>query len=154
MSEFKVSTDMFGKYAMIPTDFSAQEHIYKIVKVFESNTWCEVPIKYNSEPVLHNEMQTVLNVIHCGLDETKVVRVALKDCRIVEPKIRTQFDRIKAMPVEELAEAMLKIKDINELIPFCGKSTRCDDILDAGELVPEEMCRQCMVEWLQSEVEE
>ena len=33
MSEFKVSTDMFGKYAMIPTDFSAKEHIYKIVKV-------------------------------------------------------------------------------------------------------------------------
>lgn len=65
----------------------------------------------------------------------------------------TNFDRIKAMPVEELAKAMLKINDIHESIPFCGKSTRCDEIMDAGELVPKEMCEQCLIDWLQSEVE-
>lgn len=64
------------------------------------------------------------------------------------------IDRIKAMPVEELAEAMLKINDIDTAVPFCENSTRCEEFLDAGELITKEMCKQCLMAWLQSEVEE
>lgn len=162
MSEFKVNTEMFGKYVQIPTGYSNEMHIYKVVSKFYSNTYCDVPIVYGTEPTYHEPiekiknnpygLETVLNVIHCGIDETKVVRVALKDCKIMEPKPCTQFDRIKAMSIEEMADAMLEVSDIDETVPFCGNCTRCYEIMDAGELIPKEMCKQCLLAWLQSEV--
>lgn len=51
-------------------------------------------------------MEHVLNVIHCGIDESEVIRVALKDCEIVKKK-QTNADRIRNMTDEELAEFML-----------------------------------------------
>lgn len=83
MSEFVVNKDMFGRYARIKTDYNHAMHIYKIVSAFESNSYCNVPILHNSEPVLHDEILPVLNVIHCGIEETKIVRVAVKDCDII-----------------------------------------------------------------------
>lgn len=117
MSEFKVNTEMFGKYAIIPTGYSKEPHIYKVVSSFYSNSYCDVPIVYNSEPVPHDSIETTensyglehcLNVIHCGIDETKVVRVALKDCRIVQPK--TNADRIRNMSDEELLDFLCSIE--------------------------------------------
>lgn len=104
MGEFKVNAEMFGKYVIIPTGYSKEPHIYKVINSLYSNSYCDVPIVYGSEPVPHESVETVknpygleecLNVIHCGIDETKVVRVALKDCKIVQPK--TNADRIRAM---------------------------------------------------------
>ena len=37
---------------------------------------------------------------------------------------------------------------------FCKNKGVCDDILDDGNDIPDAMCKQCLVEWLQSEVEE
>ena len=153
MSGFVLNTEMFGRYAIIPTDFSGREHIYKVVSAFESNTWCEVPIKVNSQPVLHNEMQPVLNVIHCGIDETKVVRVALKDCKIKENKSRAGMFR--SMSDEEMADAIFSLGcEVTQKISFCRNLESCSEILDNGDSIPEEMCKQCLIEWLQSEVEE
>lgn len=110
MSEFVVNTDMFGKYVKISTGYSGESHIYKVVSCFWSNTYCDVPIVASSEPVTHVKpgrlfegLEYVLNVIHCGIDESKVIRVALKDCEIVK-KNRTNADRIRSMTDEELAE--------------------------------------------------
>lgn len=80
MSDFRPNTEYFGGYAHIKTNFSSIPHKYKIVNAVESNTYCDVPIRYDSEPRIHEEMVMVLNVIHCGIDETKVIRVAAKDC--------------------------------------------------------------------------
>ena len=66
---------------------------------------------------------------------------------------QTNADRIRTMTDEELADAMLAINEIGEAVPFCGNSTRCNEILEAGELIPEGMCKQCLIAWLQSEVE-
>lgn len=78
----------FGGYAIIQTDYSKSPHKYKIINVIRSNSYCDIPILTTSEPNWHNEVETVLNVIHCGIDETKVVRVALKDCeRFILPQI-------------------------------------------------------------------
>lgn len=92
MAEFKVNADMFGMYARIPTGYSKEMHVYKVVSKFKSNSYCDVPIVYNSKPVIHDkefsqlsDLEDVLNVIHCGIDETEVIRVALKDCEIVKP---------------------------------------------------------------------
>lgn len=92
MAEFMVNTDMFGMYVRIPTGYSREMHIYKVVSKFKTNSYCDVPIVYGSKPVPHekeyhdlSDLEDVLNVIHCGIDETEVVRVALKDCEIVTP---------------------------------------------------------------------
>lgn len=92
MAEFMVNTDMFGMYVRIPTGYSREMHIYKVVSKFKTNSYCDVPIVYGSKPVPHekeyhdlSDLEDVLNVIHCGIDETEVIRVALKDCEIVTP---------------------------------------------------------------------
>lgn len=82
MSEFIVNGELFGRYCKIKTGYSQSMHTYKIVALIESNTYCDVPIYVNSEEVTHNQIGPVLLVIHCGLDETKVKRVALSDCEI------------------------------------------------------------------------
>lgn len=123
MSAFKVNKDMFGKYAIIPTNLNGDRHIYKIITLFESNVWCEVPIKYNSEPVRHKEIKPVVNVIHCGIDETKVIRIALEDCEIVQPKTYFEFC---CEDIENMAQAI--------------------DIMKVG------WTKEQIVEWLKQEV--
>lgn len=82
MSEFVVNEDMFGRYCRIKTDFLENMHTYKIVALIESNSYCDVPLYWNSKPTSHNNVVPVLLVIHCGIDETNVQRVALSDCEI------------------------------------------------------------------------
>lgn len=90
MSQFTVNKDMFGQYCHIPTDTSGNMHIYKIVSQIESNVYCEVPLVVNSKETIHRNIVPVLLVIHSGIDETKVQKVALSDCKIIsdnEPEI-------------------------------------------------------------------
>lgn len=60
--------------------------MYKVVGALRSNAWIDAPIRWDSEPTLHDHMETVLNVICCGVDETEVIRVRESDCRKVEVK--------------------------------------------------------------------
>lgn len=80
MSKFWLNKECYGGYAYIRTDHSEDTHIYKIVNAIQSNCYCDVPVLCNSEPYVHTSVVPVLNVIHCGVDETKVVRVAVDDC--------------------------------------------------------------------------
>lgn len=82
MSEFIVNDDMFGRYCEIETNFSRSLHIYKIVSLIESNSYCDIPLTYQSEPICHKDIVPVLLVIHCGIDETRVRRVALSNCKV------------------------------------------------------------------------
>lgn len=83
MPEFLVNKDMFGRYCRIPTGMGGHMHTYKIVSRIDSNGYCDVPLTSTSEKTLHNQIVPVLLVIHCGVDESKVRRVALSDCEIV-----------------------------------------------------------------------
>lgn len=58
--------------------------IHKVVEAFKSNAWIDAPLKWNSKPTLHDHSEKVLNVIQCGIDETKVIRVAQKYCRKIK----------------------------------------------------------------------
>lgn len=83
MSELNVNLDMFGMYCKIPTGFSRIPHIYKIVSRIDSNTYCDLPLgTCNTKETIHKEIVPVLLVIHCGIDETEVKRVALSDCEL------------------------------------------------------------------------
>lgn len=83
MSKFAVNEDMFGKYCTIPTGCSRSEHIYKIVTRIESNTYCDIPLySGQTEETTHKDVVPVLLVIHCGIDESEVIRVPLAKCKI------------------------------------------------------------------------
>ena len=63
-------------------------------------------------------------------------------------------DRIRSMSDEELAELLYSIQDLEDKVKFCKNKIECDNILDSGKDIPDNMCKQCLVNWLQSEVEE
>lgn len=106
---FHVNTDMFGQYAKIPTGRSGDLHIYKIITRFHSNWYCDVPIIGLGDSTLHEEVTDVLNVIHCGVDESKVIRVALKDCEIIENEETKELRKYRKIgTVEECREAVEK----------------------------------------------
>ena len=106
-----MNTDMFGQYAKIPTGYSEDLHIYKIITRFQSNSYCDVPIIGLRDSTLHEEVTDVLNVIHCGVDESKVIRVALKDCRILGNEERKEIRQYREIgTVEECREAREKQK--------------------------------------------
>ena len=67
---------------------------------------------------------------------------------------QTNADRIRAMSDEELAELLYSLQYCDEKLNFCGNNKECDDILDGGGTISDEMCKQCFVWWLQREVEE
>ena len=58
------------------------------------------------------------------------------------------------MSDEELAELLYSIQNLEDKVKFCKNKIECDNILDSGKEIPDNMCKQCLVDWLQSEVEE
>ena len=66
-------------------------------------------------------------------------------------KKQTNGDLIRSMSDEALADAMLEVESSSEKIPFCKNSNRCDEIMDTGESIPDSMCKQCLMEWLERE---
>ena len=66
----------------------------------------------------------------------------------------TNFERIKAMSVEEIAEAIYCNDDFDVVIPYCKCKGECDDIIDNNGPIPKEMCINCVRAWLESEVAE
>ena len=107
---FTVNGDMFGRYVKIPHVLANDggKFIFKVVGRLQSNAYYNVPIGgINSKYEIRGaEMIDCLHVIQCGVDETEVLTVALKDCEFVEP--RTNAEKIKGMGVEELAEFLAK----------------------------------------------
>ena len=83
MADFNVNTELFGRYAKVPTGYNRDMHIYKVVTSFSSNTYCDVPIVYGTKETLHDDIVHVANVIHCGLNETEVIRVSFDDIELL-----------------------------------------------------------------------
>ncbi|GKV66726.1 MULTISPECIES: hypothetical protein [unclassified Sporosarcina] len=91
MSEFtgygRANTIDFGDYVEIEMHrYGAPNEMFlhKVVSALRSNTWIDTPLKWDSQPTIHPEIEPVLNVIQCGIDETKVIRVRQKDCKLRE----------------------------------------------------------------------
>ena len=70
-----------------------------------------------------------------------------------KPK-HTNADKIRSMSDEELADLFYSFQNLEDEVKFCKNKGVCIDILDDGEEIPDAMCKQCLVEWIQSEVEE
>lgn len=139
---FIVNDDMFGTYVKIPTGASGDMHIYKVIGRIESNGYCDVPIMGKMKETLHSKIVPILNVIHCGVSEDTVIRVALSDCEIVYPpndpltisELREMIDKNIAycIPLNEW------IKPTKTGISFFGTS---------AQLKWEEIAHKCGKTW-------
>lgn len=80
--------DLFGYYCNIEQKNYISEndfHIYKVIGRLRSNYYADVPVDGNNkEPYNHEEIEDIVNVIHCGVCEDKVERYRLKDVQLVE----------------------------------------------------------------------
>ena len=144
---FHVNTDMFGQYAKIPTGRSGDLHIYKIITRFHSNWYCDVPIIGLDDSTLHEEVTDVLNVIHCGVDESKVIRVALKDCEIIENEETKELRKYRKIgTVEECREAVEKQKPKKphrNYKKFSGLWCKCGWYLGQKQCLDIKYCPNC-----------
>lgn len=102
-TDFHVNDDMFGTHVKIPTGASGDLHVYKVIGRIESNGYCDTPIMGGSNSVWHEEIVPVLNVVHCGVSEDTIVRVALSDCEIIqqpnEPLTLEELQDMAGLPV-------------------------------------------------------
>lgn len=73
----------FGDYVEIEMQRYGADNeffIHKVVGSFRSNYYLTAPLRWDSEKEI-GETEDVLNVIQCGIDETKVIRVRKSDCK-------------------------------------------------------------------------
>jgi len=88
MSEFtgwgRTNEVDFGDYVEYPNGRDYDMHICKVVGAFRSNVFQDTPDWAHSKQTRQDEVVSVLNIIHCGIDETKVIRVRQSDCVKVE----------------------------------------------------------------------
>lgn len=89
-----VSDINFGDYVEIemyrygaPNEF----YMHKVIGSYMASSWTTVPIKYGvdstgTENVPGDGFEEVLDVVQCGIDETKVFRVRKSDVRKLEEK--------------------------------------------------------------------
>lgn len=64
----------------------------------------------------------------------------------------TNGDRIRAMSDEELAKVMVATF-VDEQIHYCQNKQECNDAMDRGEIIVDEKCIWCLVEWLRQPAE-
>ena len=65
----------------------------------------------------------------------------------------TNGDKIRAMTDEELAEHILSTPAYETCIDFCKKRAECYDLNESDKGIPDGWCKQCLIDWLQKEVE-
>ncbi len=83
VKNFILNKELFGCYCLIKQQ-CGEEHIYKVIGTYKSNTYKDIPASWHKEEYVHKEVVNVVNVIHCGIDETKTERYRLSDVKIIE----------------------------------------------------------------------
>lgn len=65
------------------------------------------------------------------------------------PKPQTRIEKIHSMSVEEIADRILA-SEISALLDFCQEFSECQNLNEKGEEIPDEMCKKCLIQWLNS----
>lgn len=66
--------------------------------------------------------------------------------------VRTRIECMRSMSVDELADKVLT-SEVGSMIDFCQNFSKCENIMERNEEIPDEMCKKCLVKWLNSPVE-
>ena len=101
----------FGDYIQYQNGTSRILHIYKVVGALKSNTYQESPDWHGAKETIHDKVMPVLNVVHCGLDETKVIRVKESDCIKFE---KEPVDYHNPSDIAEIEQLKGEIEDLEE----------------------------------------
>lgn len=89
----------------------------------------------------------------CGVDGEEVENLD-EDKECIDFECMTNADRIRSMTDDELANFLYRFNDIDEKVKFCTNKKVCIDLLDKGDTLHDEWCKDCLLEWLRSEVGE
>ena len=81
------------------------------------------------------EIEDIMNKIYSDIENEK--------------KSQTRYERICSMSVEEMADKILA-SDISSSIDFCQEFSKCEELNEKGKEIPDEMCKKCLVKWLNS----
>ena len=114
----KLDNDLFGCIASVKTGNSEQIFEYKVVGNMRSSYQCDVPLKLNGPPQMHEKEEDVLLLIHCGFlnNTTTVYRVAMKDCEKIENfiinRLMKKISESHSEIVNEIMEVLLKEGDV------------------------------------------
>ena len=86
-------------------------------------------------------------------DELDAAARMVVNCRFVDPAHPTtngdQIRKIGSMTDPELAELLWQVlyDDLEDKIRFCPDRPECEELAEQGA-VPEENCKQCLIDWL------
>jgi len=140
MSDFNLlAKGLFGRYCRIemfrynkPNEF----YIHKVVSQNRQNTYCDVPLRWNSKPEKHeakegvpflDNLEEVIWVVQCGIDETKVFPVALKDVELLGEDFNEgcEFQKVGSdgYPFCASATEIMRLRDENERLREFSKYT-------------------------------
>lgn len=64
---------------------------------------------------------------------------------------QTRGDHIRNMTDAELAKIVITAAGLEERLGYCKCKPECDEMLDKDIDIPDEMCQECVVEWLKGE---
>lgn len=98
----------------------------ELVEIGEAKAFIEA--NWPNDPLLRQIVLNLLKKLPRAKEQTKPA---------------TRADQIRAMSDEALADALYELDS-----SICKRDPRCRDLLDAGEDIPDEWCRGCMLEWL------
>lgn len=119
------------------------EKINKAIKFFEDEI-----LSLRKAPELNGcemtpEWMELIQIYNTALE-------AIKNQHI--PEVKTNYDRIRAMTIDEVAEAIYRNDDFDTTVPYCKCAGECADIVETlNQTVPKEMCIKCVKVWLESE---
>lgn len=64
----------------------------------------------------------------------------------------TVYEKLQKMSVKEIAEVLFRLDEAGK--GFCRETEACQRALEENGDIPENMCFDCVVQWLNSEAEE
>lgn len=148
MSDFNLrAKGLFGRYCRIemfrygaPNEF----YVHKIVSQNRTNTYCNVPLRWDSKPEKHeskegvpfpDNIEEVVWVVQCGIDETKVFPVALKDVELLGEDFNEgcEFQKVGSdgYPFCASATEIMRLRDENaKLRELCSELLRMAESSD------------------------
>ena len=63
-----------------------EHYVHKVIGRLKSNSWIDIPVKWDSKEVIHDNMEDVIACVCCGVDERKIFRYKLSDVKKITPQ--------------------------------------------------------------------
>lgn len=97
--------------------------------------------------VLNRDPELFVEAAKRGIEALDLERQAARNAP-------TMGDRIRTMSDGELADFIEEVAGLGELYnSICQNKKECCEMMERDELIPDEWCRSCRIEWLRKPME-